>query len=617
MRRDDLLALTPDHLARLANKGLVNRATAEVDAGRGPEVEETEGTVSGLCPDGARVRIGRDPGQPLGTCTCGAAVCRHRLATVIVYQRSAPLVADPVGAQPWDPGACTDDEVLAACGADAVRRAGLAVRGSCVVTTEPGAVPIARLPACTVQFMVPRALAFARCDCVAGTGCEHVVLAVRAFRACPGGGVSELGVASGVRSPVLEQVERALVALVTRGLVGFGGSVELAEARVAAERAGYVWLADGLEELERQHEWYERQSARFDGRVCAELVGEVAARLRAGARDGVLPAGFVLGASEASETVVDTTRWVGLGARLEADGDRRQASVFLADPLTGEVLVAQREWTFPEGTAPNGPALGEKFASSRMSVAALAVQEVVVRGARRRANGRVDLGTARSMKATVYAGPPRWTELPDGLVVRDLEAHGKRVADRPPAALGPRRVASRVHVVGVEDVLGAGYSAADQEAVVLVRDPAGHVLRVRAAFRTVSPGAPGALLAAAEGGLQFVAGELRQRSHGWEMAAVGLALPDRLVAPDLAPERPFRAESLASPADDPVAEQIRGAASLVERGVHHGVASIAPGPVADRLEAAGMRWLAATVRGAATAPGFLTLAVAVAVAGER
>ncbi|MEU6239160.1 hypothetical protein ABZ885_40075, partial [Kitasatospora sp. NPDC047058] len=53
--RADLLALTPDTLAALANRGLVKRAAKDVDSGAGPQVEcAADGSVLGVHPDGSR-----------------------------------------------------------------------------------------------------------------------------------------------------------------------------------------------------------------------------------------------------------------------------------------------------------------------------------------------------------------------------------------------------------------------------------------------------------------------------------------------------------------------------------------------------------------------------------
>ena len=58
MTRTDLLALTPDTLAALANRGLVKRAAKDLDAGAGPDLEVTgDHTVHGRFPDGTETRL--------------------------------------------------------------------------------------------------------------------------------------------------------------------------------------------------------------------------------------------------------------------------------------------------------------------------------------------------------------------------------------------------------------------------------------------------------------------------------------------------------------------------------------------------------------------------------
>jgi NAD(P)-dependent dehydrogenase (short-subunit alcohol dehydrogenase family) len=86
--------------------------------------------------------------------------------------------------------------VAATCGAGVAIADRLAAAGL-TVTVEAGAAPVARLPMATVQFLVPGSLAFAKCDCSKGAGCEHVVLAVRGFRQRPDGGLAVFASASG------------------------------------------------------------------------------------------------------------------------------------------------------------------------------------------------------------------------------------------------------------------------------------------------------------------------------------------------------------------------------------------------------------------------------------
>ncbi|MEU4792423.1 hypothetical protein AB0F95_22205 [Micromonospora tulbaghiae] len=90
MTRDDLIALTPDVLAALSNRGLVKRATREVDAGERPALTvDADGAVRAAYPDGVTATLPAGAGLAAGSCTCPApGVCRHLLAVVLTYQRN-------------------------------------------------------------------------------------------------------------------------------------------------------------------------------------------------------------------------------------------------------------------------------------------------------------------------------------------------------------------------------------------------------------------------------------------------------------------------------------------------------------------------------------------------
>ncbi|HBL26736.1 MAG TPA: hypothetical protein DD490_07875, partial [Acidobacteria bacterium] len=118
--RADLLALTPEAVAALANLGLVKRALKELEQGKGPEIsEDANGVVTGAFPDGVTARL--PPGVALrdAPCTCGAAtVCRHRVALALAYPAWAgtggegAAEAEPVAdTGAWSPGE-VDDETL-------------------------------------------------------------------------------------------------------------------------------------------------------------------------------------------------------------------------------------------------------------------------------------------------------------------------------------------------------------------------------------------------------------------------------------------------------------------------------------------------------------------------
>ncbi|AKV04769.1 hypothetical protein AKJ09_11432 [Labilithrix luteola] len=617
--RDDLLALSSESLVVLANVGLVKRAQKEVESGAGPTIEEADdGTVVAHSKDGATTRIPRNTTLKGAACSCGAAtVCRHRVAAVLAYQRQFARTEQPSGTEAsWSPGAFTDEALREVCGDAAMTRAQAFLRKSYLVTTRPGTVPVASLPASTVQFLAPNALALAKCDCTKGGACEHVVLAVWAFRARPEGGVFELGTAdheSGTAA--LAQVESALRAVMMRGLSDTGATTELTRARVHADQAGLVWIADGIEDLERQKDAYDRQSAFFDSRRCSLLVGELVARIRASRNSKLLPPRWVLGSDEARETLLEQVRLISLGARLDADNERRFATIYFAERDTKSVLALRASWSFTGADKPrNGFELAQMFASSRMSVAALAKGDIVTRAATRRANGEIDLAFARGMKSSVLPGGSAWDDLPEPILVRSLETHEQRTRGRPPSFLRPRQIGDGVHVLAIARVVEIGYDAAEQELVAIVEDQAGARCILRTKHRTVSPGAVDAARDALENGARFVSGELCRTRHGWEIQPLGIGT-DRLVVPDV--EKPRSAEAL-PPAmgahnDDALGATLHAFEEFVDRAVQKGWPLFVPAApaLAARLDETGLDRLGERVAsfGAGSEDGFFDLLV--------
>ena len=100
------------------------------------------------------------------------------------------------------------------------------------------------------------------------------------------------------------------------------------------------------------------------------------------------------------------------------------------------------------------------FASSRLTLAALAKGEIIARAARRTANGGIDLSTARGMKAGMLPGSLHWSQLPEPVLVQDLVAYGEAVKKRPPRLLRPLHVGEDVHVLAIGKVQDVAYDAA-------------------------------------------------------------------------------------------------------------------------------------------------------------
>ncbi|MEU5940448.1 hypothetical protein ABZ807_14940 [Micromonospora sp. NPDC047548] len=121
MTRTDLLALTPEVLATLTNRGLVKRAGKAVDGGESPALTTAgDGTVHATHPDGVRSSLPAAGGLGAGSCSCGAAgICRHLLVLVLAYQRQHGATTVPAGVTGTPPGATASapDAPVGAAGA--------------------------------------------------------------------------------------------------------------------------------------------------------------------------------------------------------------------------------------------------------------------------------------------------------------------------------------------------------------------------------------------------------------------------------------------------------------------------------------------------------------------
>ncbi len=592
--RADLAALGPDTVAALANVGFVKKATRELEAGHGPVLDEApDGTVTGTFADGTVARL--PPGQTLkdAPCSCGAlGHCRHKVMVALAYRpwvsgaAADPAVAPGDPAAPWSPGEVDDEAVLGALGPRAYEEARRLRRRGLVVSIVHGDTPVAKLPTCTVRFLVPGDLAYARCDCVAGHHCAHVAIAVWAFRGQPVDRTVEVHDAAAPGPGDLLAAAADLAADLLLDGVG-GASPALAQrfevTRQALVAEGAVWPATALDDLEAQLRAYRDRSARYASGAVLRLLAEVEIRRRAVARaTGELPVRYLLGQGELLETRLDTLKLVSLGARVEADGRVRTARVLLADPDTTTVLVAEKSWSFAEGEAlPEAPELVGRRIAGNVPLGQLARGQVVTRVAKRWANGTLGLGQATGGAISVTPQTGDWSTLPSPIRQPGVAALLGAWARRPPRALRPRRLAEDVHVLPVAAIEAVIWDPGAQTLAALARDPEGHPFRIVRAFRAVAPRAIDALAAAltgAHGPVRFVAGEVRRHLGAIELDPSAVAA-DRVIVPDLADEplRPRLPAGRAEPPADPLEAALLAAASALEEAAHLGLRAVAPG----------------------------------------
>ncbi len=613
MIRNDLLALTDDGLAQLANVGLVKRSRRDVAEGKAPTITVAEdGTVQADFADGTVTRLALNRGLADAVCSCPASgVCRHRVTLVLAYQAqnqgSSDAAAEP-GADTnaptaWDPAELDADAFVATLSAPL--RAELArLRAARLdVRLEQGTVPAAHLPMATVRFLVPHALAYARCDCVAGGNCVHVALAMQAFRQARGATETRLEpetqttAAPDTRHDALRAAGDALLARLLD--VGLNSGADafaqpLADARAAAVALGAVQYQLALDGLAQQIDAYAARSARHNEMLALQLATELYARTR------TTDPRVALGIGETLETAMSRTRLVSLGARLRGDAGQADASVLMADLDTSAVMLLERRVTHARDTkVPATTVLGQRQLASGMSLAAAAHGQILTSSGKRRVDGRLALGIQRGglTQTMPYDGN---AALRAPLSVDRADELTEFLSARPPAFVRRHDATGDVRVFEVADTIGQTLAEGGQcwhGAVTLPGD--GGTLRLQRHYDAVAPAALEVLaraLTGRYGKLRRIAGPVRVED-GLLVCDPWSLLADRLLVPDLEPVDEADAPTALPHHDDTAATPLEQALSLLAGTVHAGRrASPADatvrrnaGLVAERLADAGYR----------------------------
>lgn len=588
--RTDLLALTDDALASLANRGLVKRAARELAEGLGPVVaEDAAGAVTGTFPDGTVASLPSGAPVDRAACTCGStAVCRHRVMTAMAYREGAAATVDAPSAA-WSPGVVDDDTLEALLGsrvlaaARKARRAGFRAR---VRRARPGAgdeVPMVELASCTVRFLVPDDLAYARVDAVSGARDDAVALAVWAFRHADGvdpvAPVLDVEVRDGAGSVAgagadgIGEVVPVLHEVVSEGVVHVGTSLgpQLAVARQSLDRRNLRWPVDAVDQLVDLLDAYTSRSARYRPEQAAAVMAELVARHRCVVGGGASLRTDVFGTEEAAETPLKLVRLTGLGARVGGDASNRSVEVYLAHPEVGVVLTVHRRFDLDEDETMTGEEAGRRKVSGTR-LAALAAGNVVTASAVRAANRSVRIAESRVARTTVSPSAGRWDDLPAGILVADLEAEAARHATLAPRFVRPRLVAEGLRAVVVTGVEAVHYRPGAQQLVATVHAPVGQA-RLVVEHTAATSGAIGevaSVLAGERGELRFVAGHVRRHNGTLWIEPTALAAGDAVIVPAFAADDAVDVGRPPAPDDDPVSAAVATAIAVVAEVPHHG-----------------------------------------------
>ncbi|SER71203.1 hypothetical protein SAMN05216188_114111 [Lentzea xinjiangensis] len=586
MTRSDLLALTPDALAALANRGLVKRAVKELDAGVVPALgTDPAGAVRGEFPDGTTTTLPPGTALEAAPCSCGASgVCRHRIAVVLAYQRTQETTAP---AELWSPGAVTDDDLVALMGERTLRRARRVLQaGYRAKLRRPAAddpTAQAELPTCTVTFLVPGDLSYVHTDAVNRD--EATALAVWAFRAADEQGTDTVDVGgSPTTAADLTAVGDLVEQLLLDGATNASEVLDVAWQRLHRDLTAQRlhWPAAVVTDLLAQLSAYRRRSADYEAERFAALLTELHARITATG-----PRAEVLGPDEPAETPLRRVRLTALGARLRTE---TTADVYFA---SGDVVLVQRDTPLRTGQR-------------------LAASNVVSESAARSASRAVTLKTSRVAKTSLTPVGTAWDHLPQALVVDDYDAAAAHLAELPPRQVRARVEAELVRAVRVAGVGDLAYDPAAQRLTATLHGPTGTTCVLEATHRAVAPRSLDALAAALAAGPVTITGSVRRHRGRLVVDPLAVRTEAGVVVLDLAADAPPRPLPPGTTASDPVSASVDSALTVLAEAAHRGLDHLTDSllarvrEVGAHLRRTGLRTAADRVTAFADAPAAAT-----------
>lgn len=486
--RADLLALTPDDLASLTNRGTVKRAQKEIEAGEPTvEIEDDGGDLIFRWSDGNTCRF--PAGRPVHDASCSsglAGISRHIVRSILAYQKAASEAVQPSGPTPaieaatvdaspaeaapppastWDPGAISDDELIAHFRKPAVQKARKRFEQGVLVELTRGSKPVARFldENCTVRFLVPGSLHYLSADCSEAALPLWVPMAVWAFRELPAHRLAGLVSLQASPLPVpkepLARLEALLDELHRDGLDGAADSwpQRLSRIEESLRNEGLTWPAELAADLAHQIEMYRQHDARFEPRQVVQILGELTARSRAILNQtSAVPQLLIRGSRSDRPADISGGRMIGVGLGVRPGRKHTTISAYLQDVDSGTVVAVERTYADPE--PPDHPRSFASLAASPfargISLASLASSNLLLKSGKRTPSGLLQLPRTAGTLAT-HPQAFRWEELKPPFAAEGFAQLAERFEALPPSALRPRRRTENLHAVAVvraEDV---------------------------------------------------------------------------------------------------------------------------------------------------------------------
>lgn len=518
MPRADLLALTPDDLATLTNRGTVKRAQKELEAGEHScEIQDDPGgDLVVVWSDGTTCRF--PSGKPVHDAVCSSGltgISRHVVRSVLAYQRlcsersadrgqvdsrnsntsaegSEPDVVDagPV-AQPsaavWDPGTISDEDLIAQFRRSVFTQARKLFDQGVLAELTRGVKPFARFldSGCSVRFLVPHDLRYISADCAESLVPTWVCIAVWAFRELPADRLAGLVCLQHNDPPapeaILKNLDGLLVELCREGISGISETwpQRLGRAEQALRDEGLIWPAELVADLLHQYEMYGLHDARFEPQQVVHIVGELVARTRAiTSRTRAVPQSLVRGSKSDRTTEIAGGRMVGIGLGVQPGRRHTTVSAYLQDTDTGSVVAVEKTFVDPEIGVGESAKPFEDLAGTMLmrgvSLSSLASSQLLLKSGRRSPAGQLILPrTASSL--TTHPQNFQWEHLKPPLLAENFAQLSAWLETLPPRVLRPRRRTENLHVVAIAGVEDVEFDVAHQRLTARIRDSQGNM----------------------------------------------------------------------------------------------------------------------------------------------
>lgn len=462
--RPELLELTPQALTALSNAGFVKRSLKELENGNVPEISHENGALIATFSDGVRTQLANGQALKEAQCTCGASgMCRHRVMLVLSYQRLC-ATAQPTEKkeEEWDP-AIWLKELANLPDATRKRAQALVAKGITIeLFCAPGEIPSARLPMSDVRFYSRSSIRFARCDCIEGTLCEHVVLAVQAFVEAKTQQAEFTHLIWQMRSEHVTSSDdpfaseegktcRQYVQQLSQAL-WLGGisqppihyEAAFSRAQQAAERCNWRWVSESLRQLRASVDAFHARASHYHAGECLRQLAALNSRLNCvqemARRDSI-------GEVPVSGSVNQMRKpYCSISCQQRIPKD------------TGSILHLSRSWQRSEQE--NSPAATRRLFS--FQAGALAGGQIVSQAAKRSADGELLLATRNRLSSVVPLSPDAWQMLSAPLRQPGIVALREYLRQRPPACIRPLNQVDNLFILPVAECISLGWDSSRQ-----------------------------------------------------------------------------------------------------------------------------------------------------------